>query len=164
MSEPKTSLWKETWKLRAFGLYKIPLIFFCSPRLAEYSDSRVEVVFPLNYRTKNHLGSMYFGALSIGADVAGGLAAMREIQKTGNRVGLVFKDFEAKFLKRPEADVHFVSTDGGSMIELVQKALASNERVEGAVNIVAYCPKKLGEEPVATFKLTISLKKKRERA
>lgn len=164
MTSSKTALWKETWKLRGFGLLKIPLIFFCSPRLAEYSDSRVEVIFPLNYRTKNHLGSMYFGALSIGADVAGGLAAMREIQKTGNRVGLVFKDFEAQFLKRPEADVHFVSTDGGAMIELVQKALETGERVEGAVNIVAYCPKKLGDEPVAKFKLTISLKRKRDRS
>lgn len=98
---------KETWKLRAFGALKIPLVFFCSPRIVEITDDVVEVMIPLTYRTKNHLGSMYFGALAVGADVSGGLLAMNRIVAKGNLVNLIFKDFRAEFLKRPEADVHF---------------------------------------------------------
>ncbi|MBC7384954.1 MAG: DUF4442 domain-containing protein [Cryobacterium sp.] len=154
---------KETWKLRAFGFLKIPLIFFCSPKLIEMTDDAVEMVIPLNYRTKNHLGSMYFGALSIGADIAGGLIAMRLIQKSGNKVSLVFKDFRAEFLKRPEGDVHFRSTDGAKMKQLVDLALATGERENDTVEILATCPSKLGEEIVARLYLTISLKKKTER-
>lgn len=127
------------------------------------TDDAVEMVIPLNYRTKNHLGSMYFGALSIGADIAGGLIAMRLIQKSGNKVSLVFKDFRAEFLKRPEGDVHFRSTDGAKMKQLVDLALATGERENDTVEILATCPSKLGEEIVARLYLTISLKKKTER-
>lgn len=153
-------LLKETWKLRAFGFLKIPLVFFCSPRLVELSEDVVEVVIPLNYRTKNHLGSMYFGAQAVGADTAGGLLAMNRILATGNQVALVFKDFRADFLKRPEGDVHFRSVDGAKVRALVDRALSSGERVNETVEVIATCPAKLGSEPVARFYLTISLKKR----
>jgi len=154
-------LLKETWKLRAFGFLKIPLVFFCSPRIVELSEAAVEIVIPLNYRTKNHLGSMYFGVQAVGADVAGGLLAMNRILETGNKVNLVFKDFRAEFLKRPEADVHFRSVDGAKVRALVDRALASGERENETVEIVGTCPSKFGTEPVGRYFLTISLKKKR---
>lgn len=152
-------LLKETALLRAFGLLKIPLIFYCSPRILEMSDEACEIVIPLNFRTKNHLGSMYFGAIAIGADVAGGLVAMRRIQETGNKVGLIFKDFTAQFLKRPEGDVHFRSVDGAKMKALVDRAMTSGERVQDTVEILATCPSRLKEEVIARMTLTISLKK-----
>jgi acyl-coenzyme A thioesterase PaaI-like protein len=155
-------LLKETALLRAFGLFKIPLIFYCAPRIVELGDEAAEIVIPLNYRTKNHWGSMYFGALAVGADVAGGLVAMRLIQETGNRLSLVFKDFRAEFLKRPEADVHFRSTDGPKIRALVDRALASGARENETVEIIATCPSLSTQEPVARFFLTVSLKKKRE--
>lgn len=153
-------LLKETWKLRAFGLLKIPLVFFCSPKIVEMSEDAVEIMIPLNYRTKNHLGSMYFGVQAVGADTAGGLLAMNRILETGNRVSLVFKDFHAEFLKRPEGDVHFRSEDGKKMRALVDRALATGERVNEIVEIVGTCPSKLGEEPVGSYRLTVSLKRK----
>lgn len=153
-------LLKETWKLRAFGILKIPLILYCSPRILEMSDDVLEIVIPLNYRTKNHLGSMYFGALAVGADVSGGLLAMKRIVAMGNRVNLIFKDFRAEFLKRPEGDVHFRSTDGAKVRALVDRAIASGERENATVEIVATCPAKLGSDPIGRFYLTISLKRK----
>ncbi len=158
-----SSLFKETWKLRAFGLVKIPMIAYCAPRLLEMSDDAVEMVIPLNYRTRNHLGSMYFGALAVGADVAGGLIAMRLIQKSGKKINLIFKDFRAEFLKRPEGDVHFRSVDGRKMRALVERTITSGERENETVEIVATCPSKLGDEPVARLYLTISLKEKTKR-
>ena len=154
------TLVKETIKLRAFGIVKIPLIFFCSPRLVEMTDDVVEMIIPLNYRTKNHLGSMYFGAIAIGADTAGGLIAMRLIQRAGNQVNLVFKDFRAEFLKRPEGDVHFRSVDGAKVKALLDRTMASGERENETVEVIATCPSKSGNEPVARLFLTISLKKK----
>lgn len=147
--------------LRTFGFFKIPLIFFVSPKVKELSKEHCRVTIPLNRRTKNHLGSMYFGVLCTGADIAGGLLAMRLIEEGGSKVGLVFKDFKAEFLKRPEADVDFYSADGAKCEALVNRAMSSTERVEELVEIVATCPKKFGAEPVAKFWLTISLKKKK---
>jgi acyl-coenzyme A thioesterase PaaI-like protein len=156
-------LLKETALLRAFGLFKIPLIFYCAPRVVELGENATEIVIPLNYRTKNHLGSMYFGAIAIGADVAGGLIAMRLIQEGGNQLGLVFKDFRAEFLKRPTADVHFRSDDGPKMKALVARAMATGERENETVEIVASCPS-LSPEPVARCFLTISLKRKAKKS
>jgi acyl-coenzyme A thioesterase PaaI-like protein len=156
-------LLKETWKLRAFGFLKIPLVFFCSPRVVEISEGAVEIAIPLNYRTKNHLGSMYFGVQAVGADVAGGLLAMNRILETGNKVNLVFKDFRAEFLKRPEGAVHFRSTDGAKVRALVDRALESGERENDTVEIIGTCPTKLGDEPIGRYFLTISLKRKNQK-
>ena len=152
---------KDTLFLRAFGFFKIPLIFYVSPKVRELSRDICRITIPLNRRTKNHLNSMYFGVLCTGADIAGGLLAMKLIQENGNRVNLVFKDFKADFLKRPDADVDFVSKDGAKCEALVKKALETDDRVEDQVEIIATCPSRFGDEPVARFWLTISLKKRK---
>jgi len=85
---------------------------------------------------------------------------MRLIQQSGNGVNLVFKNFTAEFLKRPDADTHFVSEDGEKVRLLVERAIAGTERVDDTVSIAAFCPSKYGDECMARFKLTISLKKK----
>jgi acyl-coenzyme A thioesterase PaaI-like protein len=136
------------------------MLFFVSPTVLEVSDRRVEIRIPLNWRTKNHLGSMYFGALSTGADAAGGLIAWRLIEESGARIDLIFKDFHAEFLKRAEGDVHFACEQGEEIRNLIERAKTSGERVSMPVEITARVPSKLGDEPVARFILTLSVKKK----
>lgn len=150
----------ETLKVRSFSLLRIPLLFFCSPSVVELTDQRCVISIPHRRRTSNHLGSMYFGALCIGADTAGGLIAMRRIQAAGNRVSLIFKDFRAEFLKRAEGETHFTCSDGDAIRECVDRALSSGERENIPVHVVATVPSKLGEEPVAQFTLTLSLKRR----
>ena len=106
--------------IRKFGLLKVPLIWLCRPKVIEHTDERIEVVIRLRRRTKNHLGSMYFGALAIGADVTGGFLAMDPIKESGRQIQLIFKDFKADFLKRPEGDVHFYCNDGLAVRDLVK--------------------------------------------
>lgn len=158
MSAEFKTQWRETMALRAFGLAKIPLLLFCSPSVVEATDQACAVKIPLNWRTRNHLGSMYFGALSVGADCAGGLLALLEIRRRKAPVNLIFKDFKAEFLKRPTGDVVFRCTQGEQIRQWVDEALATGERVNGTVNLLATVPK-LGDEPVAKFDLTLSLKK-----
>jgi len=151
---------RETVLLRAFGFLKIPMLYFVRPSVTEISSERCVVKIPLARRTKNHLGSMYFGVLAAGADCAGGLIAMRLIHEEGDQVSLVFKDFHAEFLKRPEADVLFTCTEGSAIRDLVRRTMESEERQNLPVHITATCPSKLGDEPVAKFTLTLSLKRK----
>lgn len=158
------SPWKATLLVRALGLAKIPLLFYVRPKVLELSLARTVVCIPLTRRTKNHLGSMYFGSLAVGADLGGGLLAWMLIEeakkRTGARVALVFKSFTAEFLKRPESDVHFECRDGEKIAALVEKAAAGGERVELPVQITATSPKASGAEPVAQFTLLLSLKRK----
>ncbi len=151
---------KETLGVRLWALKNVFLLWLASPKIIEVNERRCLVQIPLNWKTKNHLGSMYFGALCIGADVSGGLIAFHLMQKQKARLAFVFKDVKGSFLKRPEDDVLFTCEDGESIQATVQRAIETGERQESTVHVVATCPKKLGEEPVATFELTLSLKKK----
>jgi len=149
-----------TLKLRAYTFFKIPLIFYVSPSIEEINSERCVVRIPLKRRTRNHLNVMYFGVLATGADCAGGLMAMRLIQESGRNVALLFKDFKADFLKRAEGDVFFTCEDGAAIRAQVDKALASDDRVNSPVRVTATVPSLLGSEPVALFELTLSLKKR----
>jgi acyl-coenzyme A thioesterase PaaI-like protein len=152
---------RETFLLRAFGFLKIPMLFFLSPSVLELDEEKCVVRIPLTRRSMNHLRSMYFASLAAGADCAGGLIAMRMIETEGKgKVSLIFKDFHANFLKRAEGDVHFTCTQGKEIRALVQSALDTGERQNLPVKIIATVPSKLGDEPVADFILTLSLKKK----
>lgn len=150
---------RETLSLRLFGLTRIPLLFYVGVTVAELSPERMVVRIPLRRRTKNHLGSMYFGALCVGADCAPGAFAMYLIRQQPERISMVFKDFQAEFLKRAEGDVDFICDQGKEIAELVAQAAASGERVERQVEVIATVPS-LSDEPVARFKLTLSLKKR----
>lgn len=150
---------RETLALQAFGLLKIPMILFVSPRVVDFTDSRIEVCIPLTRRSRNHLKSMYFGALAVGADCACGLLAMRLINaRKEKKISLVFKDMSAQFLKRPEGDVHFICEQGEQIRELVERTASTGERCNLALNITAVVPKISAQDPVATFVLTLSLK------
>ena len=102
---------------------------------------------------------MYFGVLSVGADVTGGFLAMKFIQASKSQMSLIFKDFHADFLKRAEGDVHFICEDGSAIQELIEVAEKTGKRQNLPVNITATVPT-LSHEPVATFSLTLSVKKK----
>tara|TARA_B100000959_G_C14898727_1_gene589926 strand:+ start:678 stop:1151 length:474 start_codon:yes stop_codon:yes gene_type:complete len=145
--------------IRLFGLTKVPMIWYCRPKVIEHTDEKIEIKIPLKRRTKNHLGSMYFGVLAVGADITGGFLAMDPIQESGRKIALIFKDFKADFLKRPEGDVHFICNDGLAIKELVDKVVNSTERHNYKLNIEAVVPS-ISSEVVAKFELTLSLKDK----
>lgn len=147
----------DTIFVRFFGLTKIPLIFFVGPTVIRLDDQQCIVKIPLNRRTRNHLKSMYFGVLATGADLAGGLVAMKEISESKKKIDLSFKDFHAEFLKRAEGDVHFVCTQIPEIKKFVVEVISSGERMNFPVQIEASVPD-IGPELVATFTLTLSLK------
>lgn len=152
---------KQTWGMRLFGWLKIPLLASVRPSVVELSETRCVVRIPLRRWSKNHLGSMYFGALAIGADCAGGLLAMDQIKRSGKPVALVFKSFQANFLKRPESDVYFICEDGEAIRDQVRRTLASEERITEPMHIQAAVKAADGSfEPVAEFTLELSLKRK----
>ncbi len=151
---------KDTAYIRLFGLLKIPLIAYLRPQVIELSDQRCVIRFPLRRRSQNHLGAMYFGALCVGADCAGGAIAMKRIHASGQPISFVFKDFKADFLKRADGDVLFTCEEGEALNALVEQAAASGVREETTVRVVATVPERHGDTPVARFFLTVSLKRK----
>lgn len=154
-------LWKETALVQLIGFARLPMVFFVGPRVLELDDAGCVVEIPLNYRTRNHLGSLYLGALTVGADLAAGLNAMAAIRRKHPRVSLVFKEFQAEFLKRCEGNTLFRCCQGAAIDAAVARADESGERVAMTVAITATVPSKLGDEPVARFTLGLSLRRRK---
>ncbi len=156
--------WRATFFLRTFGFLKVPLIFFTGATVVSLDDDSCVIAIPFLKRNKNHLNSMYFGTLCIGADIAGGIIAARLLDQVKRGKGsLIFKDFHAKFLKRAEGKTFFTCRDGAAIRDAVQRAEQSFERVELPVKIIATVPTQFDDEPVAEFELTLSLKVRHEK-
>lgn len=155
-------LLKENLLLRLLSV-RIPTLLFLGPRILELDEEGCAVEIPLNWRTKNHLiGAMYFGALCAGADLAGGLPAAKLVFGEHRDVKLVFGDLKAEFLKRADGDVVFRSRDARRVVAAVLETARTGERVSAPVEVIATVPRKYGDEPVARFAMTISLKRKGE--
>lgn len=152
---------KNTLKVRMWGFLKVPMLWFIAPSIVELDDVKCIVKVPFKKRNRNHLNSMYFGVLCAGADIAGGIAAMSYIEQSGKEVSLIFKDFNADFLKRAEGDCYFINKQGKEVKEFVEKVIASEERMYMPLYIEAIVPSKIGDEVVAKFTLGLSLKLKK---
>lgn len=141
--------------LRLMGIFKIPMIGYVKPRLIQMTDHDVVVRIKLRRRTKNHLKSMYFGALAVGADVTAGLHAFYFCDELNVRPSFAFKGMKAEFIKRAETDVEFSCTEGQIIREQVLKAIQTNERQNHWVKVTA---KNLNGDIVALFEMEISVK------
>jgi len=103
---------------------------------------------------------MYIGALTIGADLAGGFLAMRHIEQTGKKIILIFKDVKADYLKLVEGDAFFTCTDGEKVKAAIDLAASTGDRQNVPVHISVTVPSHLGDEPAAEYTLTLSVKDK----
>lgn len=154
-------MFKETLFVRLWSLQNVWLLFLVRPNIVEINENRCVVKVPLNWLTRRRdIRAMYLGTLCMGADVAAGLICFHIVAKRNERVSFIFKDLHADFLKRAEGDVHFTNDDGPLVQELIKRALASGEREEATVRVTATVPSKLGNEAVAQFALTLSIKRK----
>ena len=144
--------------LKYFGLLKVPLIGHLRPRLITLDDQQIVIKIPLGRRSKNHLDSMYFGALAVGADLAGGLHGFYHAKQLNLNPSIVFKSFQAQFLKRPESDVFFVCNSGGTVKSMILESQKTGERINQLIPIEAYTNYLAQAELVAEFKLELSIK------
>jgi acyl-coenzyme A thioesterase PaaI-like protein len=136
------------------------MIAWLHPRILILNEQQAQIKIKLSRKTKNHLGSMYFGALCVGADLAGGIILMHLLGKKINQVSFAFKNVQADFIKRPQADVYFSCHAGTAISEAIQQAFSGGERINLTVDIMASTATLATEDPVARFSLTLSIKAK----
>ena len=142
--------------LKAFSLSRVPLIFATGASVDSIDDHSCRIKIPFTKIVKNHWGSLYFGALAIGADACVGLLAEYKIRKSGHNISLVFKSFESQFLKRAEGKTFFICDAGDLIDELIQECIETGERHHRKIAARA----ETSGEIVAEFSLELSLKLK----
>ena len=154
-----TSIQRLNFYLRIISFWKIPLLFYCRPKIILLTNQKVQFKIKLKRRVKNHLGSMYLGALAVGADLASGYFAFHYLQKHKKSISLIFKDFHADFYRRSMDDVLFTCDMGKEIKDLIDKSLVTDKRLNLPVTVIATVPS-ISDEVVAKFTLTLSVKTK----
>lgn len=154
-SDQKALLKKIKIQLFLLGKLKIPMIGYTRARLIEITDTSAQVKIKLKRRTKNHLNSMYFGALAIGADLSGALHAFHFSNKYERKISFAFKGMSCEFIKRAESDCTFISEDGKKVEAAVLKSIETGERINETTHVNVYDK---DMDLVATFEMVISVK------
>ena len=149
------SIGKLQWKLFLLGLFKIPIIGFVNPKIIDISEEKVTVKIKLKRRTKNHLNSMYFGALAVGADIAGGIHVFYFSEVLNKKISFSFKGMKADFIKRAESDVIFSCIDGEIIHSAILESIETGTRINKNVLVNAMDE---NNEIVSTFEMIASLK------
>ncbi len=149
---------KQNVGLFFFALRKLPLILFCMPKINTLTKSSCHIKIPLTYFTKNHVGSMYFGVLLIGVDLCCGLLALHLIKKSNYKIGIIFKDVRASFIKRAENAVRFECNKGSEIREMINETIQTNERVSKSIKVSAFDIKT--NECVVEYEIGLSIKYK----
>lgn len=149
---------RDTLEINLVGAATIPVLAFIGPRVERNDAQTCRIRIPLNFRTRNHMGSLYFGVLAAGADVASGLPVMRLMRERKLFVTPSFKDLEARFLRRAEGDTVFENLDIEAISQAYEETLRTGQRVNLPVKVVATVPAKDPHEPVAQFTTTLSMK------
>lgn len=151
---------KYNFYLWYFGLTQVRLIHYCRPKIVDVNKEGVTLFMPLDRRTRNHVRSMYIGAMVVGVDMVTGFTALLKIRESKRNVILIFKDLKANFLKRAEGDIHYICSEGKAIAAAVEETIRTGDRVNLPVPVIATVPDKFGDEPVAEFIITLSMKEK----
>ncbi|MEY3237552.1 MAG: hypothetical protein RI883_1653 [Bacteroidota bacterium] len=98
---------------------------------------------------------MYFGALAVGADIAGGIHVFYFAELSNLKVSFAFKGMKADFIKRAESDILFESNQGEIVRNAINLSAETGERVNETINVIALDQ---NQEIVATFEMIVSVK------
>lgn len=142
------------FKLWLLGVFKIPMIGYTRPKVLVLNDEQLVIEIKLSRRTKNHLQSMYFGALMVGVDLAAGMHAVYFSEKLNCKISLAFKSVQAEFLKRAEGTVQFKMNEGNKVRAIINTSMIEKRRVNDFLEIEMY----VGVEMIAKAKMELSVK------
>lgn len=154
--EIQTDLGKLEFYVKSTSFFRVPLLFFCTPKILNL-DKTSKVQIPLNWVTKNHYRSMYFGALCMGAELAVALPLLEQMFLRKRKVNFIFKDFKADFTKRADTDVIFEFANVKEILDLVDECEKQNTRLTQNYQGRAYSSKN-PEVVFMTFDIAISVK------
>ena len=147
-------------KYTLYFYFRIPMIARAHPSILRLDREEIHVLIPYRRRNKNHVNSLYLGALVVGADLAAGLLAVEVTRGGSGRITPIFKDIKGEFFRRTEDDALFICRDGALIRSMAEEALKSGERVTKPITVHVYEYSRRQDEASARFELALSVKKK----
>lgn len=152
------AIWKQYFYLYLFAITKVPMIFFSRPRIVNIDNKESRIVLPFKRRNRNHVGSMYIGTLTIGADLCVGLLAMQHIRQINPKIVVIFKDLSCEYLKKAMGPTEFICLQGEDIATLVKKSSETGQRQTQTLQGHAMSTVNGEKIHVMNFAITLSVK------
>ncbi|MCE1201757.1 MAG: DUF4442 domain-containing protein [Bacteroidia bacterium] len=131
MSNKRLKLFERAIQSRVlFGFYllrKLPLGFVAGLRVEHFDNEKSVVSVPYNRLTSNPFRSMYFAPLSMAAELASGLYALKGVLASEQPVSMLVIGMKAQFLKKARGRVRFESRDGRAIAQAIAACSQSDE-------------------------------------
>lgn len=142
-------------------LTKLPMGILSGLRLVEVSPERAVVTVKYQYITKNPFRSLYFGCMTMAAELSTGVLGLVYTMNLKPDVSMLLVKLEAQFVKKARGKVFFTCEDG-----LLLGHAANETRKTGEPQIILVTSIGRDEEgnEVARFLITWSMKGKLNKA
>lgn len=157
MTNGNESLTRFTWLIRLGSLLKVPLLGICFPKVKTLNQQTAEVQLNRWWLTSNHVGSMYFGALAMGAELSIATRLLQRLYFEKVPLSFIFKDASFQFLSRAEDHVVFRCDEVELADQLIERALSTTDRCDHRFHGYAYCVSNPSQKTLE-FKITLSVK------
>lgn len=108
------------WVLRLGMWRRLPSIAFWGMRIMELTEVRCCVLIPFSWFTQNPFKSIYFGALSGGAELSTGALCEMMIIGKGN-FSMLVTGFRAEFIKKATTNVTFTCDQGKQLSDVLDQ-------------------------------------------
>ena len=124
----------QPWVLRLGMWRRLPSVAFWGMRITELTGERCSVLIPFTWFTKNPFKSIYFGALSGGAELSTGALCEMMIIGKGN-FSMLVTGFRAEFVKKATTNVTFTCDQGNELSSVLDQM--TNAGDTGILEMVA---------------------------
>jgi hypothetical protein len=143
--------------LRLFMLNNLPSAYFAGIRIESFNEEQAIISVKQKWFNKNPFQSIYFGILSMAAEVSTCIICMSSIYKRTPPVSMLIVKSEGLFYKKATGKISFICTDCMTVNNAAEAAIATNE---GKGVICHSIGRNYKDEMVAEFYFTWSLKPK----
>lgn len=115
------------WKLKWYLFRKLPMGLLAGLRLDAISKEEATVSLPFCYLNKNPFRSIYFGSLSMGAELSSGILAMLAVSEAATPVSMLVQNMRAEFVKKATSRTQFHCRDGQIIRNTVMECIQTRD-------------------------------------
>jgi len=120
-------LMRHPLKFRLYLFARLPSAYFSGVRIREIDAQHCVTSIPYKWFSQNPFRSTYFACLGMAAEMSTGTLAMAHIYRHDPPLSMLVIKLEANYFKKATGLTRFSCTDGVSIRQTIDRALASGQ-------------------------------------
>jgi len=111
-----------------FILWKIPIARIAGIRLRRTDEEQTVLELRHRWINQNPFGSVYFGVLVMGGELATGIPLFKAVSESGHRISMLVVHHQSTFTKKATGRIRFIFKDMAAIRRHLEAAIRSGEK------------------------------------